>query len=177
MKAVIAVASAVGLSVVTLAAMVAKLPDLMIPPHSYAWTNPCLTQAGDSISNGCPYSATQAKLDLNGYFTTPADVAAAISATAPQKARVLTSTAGTYTWTYAVPYPAGMIPNIQSLAEYTAGSTDVINVQLDGAPTNTQAKFRVTRTAVTVVSLLDLSILSVPASPGAIQLQLQASAS
>jgi len=84
-----------------------------------------------------------------------------------QKVRVQTAADGTLTWVYPLAYPAGYIPRISAIAEAPAGSTDVINAQMDGQPTNTQAKFRVTRTQQTVVSLLGLTILAVPASVGA----------
>lgn len=84
-----------------------------------------------------------------------------------QEAILTTAMDGTVTWTYPVAYGAGVVPVVTGLAVGTAGSTDVINVQLDGNPTNTAAKFRVTRTALSVVALLGLTILSVPASVGA----------
>lgn len=91
-------------------------------------------------------------------------------------ARPTTATDGTYTWVYATPYPSGVIPNVQALVQATSGTTDVINVQLDGAPTNTQAKFRVTRTQLSVVALLGLTILSIPGTIGAQVLNLRAEA-
>lgn len=93
-----------------------------------------------------------------------------------QSSRATTATDGTYTWTYPVAYGAGIVPIIECLSQATSGSTDVINCQLDGAPANTAAKFRITRTQVTVVSLLGLSILSVPASPGATNIHITAQA-
>lgn len=83
-----------------------------------------------------------------------------------QKIRVQTAADGTYTYTYPIGYPAGYIPRLSAIVEATSGSTDVINIQVDGVPTNTQAKFRVTRTQQSVVSLIGLTILSIPASVG-----------
>ncbi len=91
-------------------------------------------------------------------------------------ASVTTATDGTYTWTYPVAYAAGKVPNIQAICQATSGTTDVLNVQVDGVPTNTQCKFRVTRTSQTVVSLLGLTILSVPGTIGAQNLFLRAEA-
>lgn len=84
-----------------------------------------------------------------------------------QRTRVQTAADGTYTWTYPTPFASGTIPKIFVVAEGGAGVTDVINAQTDGAPTNTQCKVRVTRTNQSAVALLGLTILSVPASPGA----------
>lgn len=90
-----------------------------------------------------------------------------------QKIRITTAADGTLTWTYPIPYPAGYIPRVSAIAEAVAGNTDVINVQLDGAPTNLQAKFRVTRTQQSVVALLGLTLLSIPASVGATVLHIE----
>lgn len=84
-----------------------------------------------------------------------------------QRIRVQTAADGTYTWVYPTPFAAGVIPKITAVAEAGAGVTDVINAQTDGPPTNTQCKIRVTRTQQSAVSLLGLTILSVPASVGA----------
>lgn len=83
-----------------------------------------------------------------------------------QKLRVQTAADGTYTFAYPIAYPAGYVPRLSALVEAPSGSTDVINIQVDGVPTNTQAKFRVTRTQQSVVALLGLTILSIPASVG-----------
>lgn len=83
-----------------------------------------------------------------------------------QRIRVQTAADGTYTWTYPTPFAAGVVPKISVCAEAGAGVTDVINAQTDGPPTATQCKIRVTRTQQSVVSLLGLTILSVPASVG-----------
>lgn len=84
-----------------------------------------------------------------------------------QKYRVQTAADGTYTLTFSTAYPSGFTPRVSAIAEATAGSTDVFNVQLDGPVTNTQAKFRVTRTQLSLVSLLGFNLVSVPASVGA----------
>lgn len=91
-----------------------------------------------------------------------------------QKMSATTAADGTYTWTYPVAYTSGYVTTITGIAQSTLGSTDVINLQLDGPVTNTQAKVRVTRTQITVVGLLGLSILSVPASAGATSIQMTA---
>lgn len=83
-----------------------------------------------------------------------------------QRIRVQTAADGTYTWTYPTPFASGVVPKISVCAEAGAGVTDVINAQTDGPPTNTQCKIRVTRTQQSVVALLGLTILSVPASVG-----------
>lgn len=94
----------------------------------------------------------------------------------PQVIRATTSTAGLYTWTYPTPYSPGVVPVIQAVVEGTAGSTDVINAQLNGAPTNTSVTIRITRTVQSVVSLLGLTILSIPAAPGAFVVDITAQA-
>lgn len=86
---------------------------------------------------------------------------------AAQRVRATTAADGTYTWVYPTAFATGTVPKIALVAEATAGSTDVINAQVDGTPTETQVKVRVTRTQKSVVALLGLTILSVPANPGA----------
>ena len=93
-----------------------------------------------------------------------------------QAIRAQTNSSGIYTWTFSTPFANGVVPIIEALAEYSSGSTDVVNVQLSGTPTNTQAVIRVTRTNITLVGLLGLSILSIPASVGAIWVHLTARA-
>lgn len=78
-----------------------------------------------------------------------------------QGKNLTTAADGTVTWTYDTPY--AVPPAVVGVASYAAGSADIINVQLDGAPTASSAKFRVTRTQQSVVALLGLTILSVPA--------------
>lgn len=63
-----------------------------------------------------------------------------------QRAIVKTGPDGSYVWTYPQPYAFGVEPIVTSIAVGDPGSTEVVNVQLDGTPTNTQAKFRVTTT-------------------------------
>lgn len=74
---------------------------------------------------------------------------------------------GTLTWTYPTPFANGVIPRCAGCAEVAAGITDVVNVQVVDTPTNTQCKFLVNRTNKSVVSLIGLTVLSVPASVGA----------
>lgn len=94
-----------------------------------------------------------------------------------RKARLQTATNGTLTWVFDVPFPNGTIPRINAIAETGVGNTDVVNVQVEGTPTATQAVLRVTRTNQTVVALLGLTILSIPASVGATWVHLSAAQS
>lgn len=84
-----------------------------------------------------------------------------------QRIRVQTATDGTYTWTYPTPFAAGTIPKLFVVAEGGAGVTDVINAQTDGPPTATQCKIRVTRSPLTSIALLGLT-LAVPVSGTAV---------
>ena len=84
-----------------------------------------------------------------------------------RKERIQSAADGTLTWVYSTPFPNGVVPRIVAIAEAAAGITDVINVQIVDTPTNTQCKLLVNRTQRSVVALLGLTILSVPASVGA----------
>ncbi len=86
-----------------------------------------------------------------------------------QRARVTTATNGTVTWTFPTPFGAGVVPRVWAQVVAASGTTDVVNVQTDGAPTNTAVNLRVTRTQQSVVALLGLTILSVPTTIGAQQ--------
>jgi len=83
-----------------------------------------------------------------------------------RKTRVQSAADGSLTWTYSTPFGAGVVPIIVAVAEVATGVTDVVNVQVVDAPTNTQCKLLVTRTNRSTVALLGLTILSLPAQPG-----------
>ena len=74
------------------------------------------------------------------------------------------SASGLFTWTYPTPFGAGVVPICNGIAKCPAGTTSLVNVQLEGDPTNTQCVFRVTVYQQSVASLLGLTILSLGAS-------------
>lgn len=71
----------------------------------------------------------------------------------------ISSNVVTYTWTYATPFPNGVIPVCNGIAQTAAGVTDLVNIQIEGMPTNTQCVFRVTRYSQSFLSLLGINIL------------------
>lgn len=85
------------------------------------------------------------------------------------KARRIIATSaadGSYTFNYsAMPFTSA--PVCSAVAEVASGVTDVVNVQIVGTPTTTSAAFLVNRTQRSVAAVLGLTILSVPAWPGA----------
>lgn len=83
-----------------------------------------------------------------------------------RKDRLQCAADGSLTWTFSTPFANGVIPRVIAVAETTVGVTDVVNVQVEGTPTNTGAVLRVTRTNRSVVALIGLTILSIPASVG-----------
>ena len=110
-----------------------------------------------------------AVVDQNSGVPGAAGVYAPFNHTHPSKARkdrVQTNTAGVVDVTFGVAFPAGVTPRCNAVAETASGVTDFINVQIDGTPTNTGMRIRVTRTQQTVASLLGLTILSIPTSVG-----------
>lgn len=84
-----------------------------------------------------------------------------------RKARMTSNADGSLLWTFSPPFDAGVVPRVVAVAETTVGVLDVINVQIEGTPTNTAVNLRVNRTNRSAVALLGLTILSVPSSPGA----------
>lgn len=83
-----------------------------------------------------------------------------------RKVRVQSAADGTLTWTYSTPFPNGVTPIVLAVAEVASGVTDVVNVQVIDTPTNTSCKLLVNRTQRSVVSLIGLTVLSVPSQPG-----------
>lgn len=82
-----------------------------------------------------------------------------------QAQRQTTASTGLYTWTYPVAYGAGVVPVIECCCEGPDPQGGVtVNAQVEGTPTNTSCKIRVTRVASTVVALIGLTILAVSAS-------------
>ncbi len=92
-----------------------------------------------------------------------------------RRARLQSASDGSLTWTFSPPFDVGVIPTIQAIAETGVGVQDVVNVQIEGVPTNTSVTVRVTRTQRSVVALLGLTILSIPGSVGATWVHLTAS--
>lgn len=78
-----------------------------------------------------------------------------------RKGRVLVPVGGFVDVAFATAFTTGA-PLCVVVAETTAGDTNVVNAQIDGATTMSGFRIRITRTAVTNASLLGLSILSVP---------------
>lgn len=89
-----------------------------------------------------------------------------------RKARMTSGADGVIVWTFSPPFDAGVSPRVVGQAVTPVGVTDVVNVQTEGEPTNTTARLRVNRTNRSAVALLGLTILSVPASPGATMVDL-----
>lgn len=71
------------------------------------------------------------------------------------------SNVSTYTWAYPVAFDVGVAPICNGIAQTASGITDLINVQVDGVPTNTQCVFRITRYSQSFLSLLGINILGV----------------
>lgn len=89
-----------------------------------------------------------------------------VHASKTRRSRLQTASNGTLTWTYPTAFDVGVVPQILAIVETADGVVDVLNVQIEGTPTNTQCKIRVNRTQQSVVALLGLTILSIPSSVG-----------
>lgn len=84
------------------------------------------------------------------------------------------SNVGTYTWVYPTAFGAGVVPICNGIAQTAAGVTDMINVQIEGAPTNTQCVFRIARYSRSFLSILGLDVLSFNNASLAISLHMTA---
>lgn len=72
--------------------------------------------------------------------------------------------ASTYTWTYPTAFGAGVVPICNAIAQVASGTTDLVNVQVQGTPTNTQCTFQITRYSQGLVGLVT-GVLSVNSTP------------
>lgn len=84
-----------------------------------------------------------------------------------RKTRIQSAADGTITWTFSPAFDVGVVPRVLAVAEVAAGVADVVNVQVVDTPTNTSCKLLVNRTQRSVVSLIGLTVLSLPSQPGA----------
>lgn len=81
--------------------------------------------------------------------------------------------ASTYTWVYPTAFAAGVVPMVSAIAQVGAGTTDLFNIQVVGAPTNTQCVFQINRASAGLLALL-LGALSINPTPAAITLHMVA---
>lgn len=84
-----------------------------------------------------------------------------------RRAKVTTAANGSYTWTYSPPFAAGVTPSVFGVVESAGGNTDVFDLKLVGSATNTQASILVSRSQASLISLLGITLLQVPAAVGA----------
>ena len=85
----------------------------------------------------------------------------------------LGAAANTYTWTYPAAFAAGVVPIVNAIVQVPNGNTDLFNVQIMGAPTNTQCTFQINRVSAGLLSLL-LGALSINPTPVAATLHMLA---
>lgn len=124
-----------------------------------------------ALQSAVPLPATSAPPAVADTGVTGSDTRYALAnhthASKARKARLLSAADGTLTYTYETAFASGVVPRCTAIAETGVGVTDVVNVQIEGTPTNTAAVFRVNRTQRSVVALIGLTVLSIPASVGA----------
>ncbi len=77
----------------------------------------------------------------------------------------------TFRWTYPNPFDSGVTPICNGIAQVAAGNTDLYNVQVLGAPTNTYCDFQINRVSGGLLALL-LGALSINPTPGSITLHM-----
>ena len=83
------------------------------------------------------------------------------------------SAAMTYAWTYPTAFPVGVVPIVNALVQVPAGNTDLYNVQVMGAPTNTGCVFQINRVSAGLLALLT-GALSINPTPIAATLHMLA---
>lgn len=141
--------------------MPVQLPSILLQPRVadgaqtlQIASNLAVGNVGDYFGNNVMTPDQSLAIDLRG-----TDGALSI-----QRQRVATAATGLYTWTYPVPYGAGVVPVIQVNCEGPdpQGGT-VLNAQLEGVPTNTSCKIRVSR-STTTIQVLGINVLSLAAA-------------
>jgi len=83
------------------------------------------------------------------------------------------SAATTFAWTYPTAFPAAVVPIVSAIVQVPAGNTDLFNVQVMGAPTNTGCVFQINRVSSGLLALLT-GALSVNPTPIAATLHMLA---
>lgn len=126
---------------------------------------PGISQAAlDALAASVPLPATSTPPGVADNGTVGTDTRYALANhTHASKARKQISPisgSGLFTWVYPTPFAAGVIPICNGIAKCPTGTTSLVNVQLEGDPTNTQCVFRVTVYQQSVAALLGLTILS-----------------
>lgn len=96
-----------------------------------------------------------------GTMTTMYALANHTHASKARKGRVLVPAAGALDVTFGVPFTSSP-PICVVVAETGLGETAIVNAQIDGTPTMTGLRIRITRTQQSVVALIGLTVLSVP---------------
>jgi hypothetical protein len=84
---------------------------------------------------------------------------------------VMPSAATTFVWTYPTAFAAGVVPVVSGIVQVPTGTTDLFNVQIVGAPSNTKATFQINRVSGGLLSLLT-GALSINPTPIAATLHL-----
>lgn len=148
------------------------MPDqgVTVPGITQATVNTLIAAAVPSPATSAPPGVTDASAQGNILRYAMENHTHASKA---RKARQAVSTS-TYTWTFPTAFSAGVVPVCNAIAETAPGSTELINVQIDGPPTNTQCTFRITRYQQSVASLLGLTVLSLNSTPASITLAMLA---
>lgn len=83
------------------------------------------------------------------------------------------SAATTYAWTFPTAFPTGVVPIVSAIVQVPAGNTDLFNVQVMGAPTNTGCVFQINRVSSGLLAVL-AGALSVNPTPIAATLHMLA---
>lgn len=81
------------------------------------------------------------------------------------------SAATTYTWVYPTAFGVGVTPVCNAIVQVPNGNSDLFNVQIMGAPSNTQVTFQINRVSSGLLALLT-GALSLNPSPVAATLHM-----
>lgn len=133
------------------------MAQVSYPPSGITMSD--VTAAMPKPSTSAPPSVADSS--VTGTQTTTYALANHTHASKARRTRVLVPASGVLDVTFSTPFTSAPVCSVT--AETTLGDTNVVNAQMDGTPTMTGMRIRITRTAVTNATLLSLNILSVPA--------------
>lgn len=155
-------------------ARVAALQQQVAAKADAASVDAALASKADASSVPQPGTGSPtAVVDANSGTAGAAGKYAPFNHTHPSKVRKAKTTvnATSFTWTYPTAFDAGVTPIVNAIAQVASGNTDLYNVQVMGAPSNTQCVFQINRVSSGLLSLL-LGAMSINPTPGNITLHM-----
>lgn len=152
------------------------MPDVSYPPANVSALQSQIAAKADASAIPQPASSMPPGVADSGAAGSATPYARADhthASKARKEIKTMPSAAATYTWTFPTAFSPGVVPIVSAIVQVPNGTTDLFNVQVMGAPTNTQCTFQINRVSPGLLSLL-LGALSVNPTPIAATLHMLA---